>query len=50
MYIDKRKDSIPKVGDRYVVVGVYPNTTDDLMQPRIEIVLELEKKPKEEQK
>ena len=51
MYIDKRKDSIPQVGDKYVVVGVYPNTTDDLMRPRVEIVLELEKdKPKEKQK
>jgi len=46
MYIDKHKDSIPQVGDKYVVVGVYPNTTDDLMRPRIEVVLEPDK-PKE---
>ncbi len=48
MYINKRTDEIPKVGDKYVVVGVYPNTTDDLWRPRIEVVLELVKdKPKE---
>lgn len=48
MYINKQKDEIPKVGDKYVVVGVYPNTTDDLMRPRVEVVLKLENdKPKE---
>ena len=46
MYINKQKDQVPKVGDKYVVVGVYLNTTDDLMRPRIEVVLEPDK-PKE---
>lgn len=47
-YLNKRTDVIPKEGDKYVVVGVYPNTTDDLMRPRVEIVLELERKPGEQ--
>ena len=48
MMLDKNKDKIPKVGDRYVVTGVYPGTTDDLWRPRIEVTLEPEQDEKAE--
>ena len=51
MMLDKNKDKIPKVGDRYVVTGVYPGTTDDLWRPRVEVTLvpEQDEKKKKQQ-
>jgi hypothetical protein len=41
IYLQKNKDEIPEVGDKYEVMGVFPGTTDDLMRPRIEVYVRL---------
>jgi len=50
IYLSKRTDKIPKVGDHYEVKGVYPNTTDDLWRPKVEVYVELVEKPDEKDK
>lgn len=44
MFLDPKKDEIPKPGDKYIVVAVYPNTTNELWRPSTEVVLKLERK------
>jgi hypothetical protein len=50
IFLNKRTDKIPQVGDLYEVKGVYPNTTDDLWRPKVEVYVELVKKPDEKDK
>lgn len=50
MFIDKKVDKVPQVGDRYVVKGVYPGTTDDLWKPSVEVYVEPETAPQPDEK
>jgi hypothetical protein len=47
IFLDPKKDKIPQVGDKYVVKGVYPGSTNELWKPSVEVYLEPEPKGEE---
>ena len=47
IFLDPKKDKIPQVGDRYVVKGVYPGSTNELWKPSVEVYVEPEPKGEE---